>query len=109
MLNIINGIIVDTFQALREEANAQYETKMNVCFICSLNRSVFERRGIDFDFHKEIEHNCLSYFHYLYKILQTDEQELNSLDYQVLLSYRQARTDFFPVNTSLSISQNQSN
>ena len=109
LLNIINGIIVDTFQALREEANAQYETKMNVCFICSLNRSIFERRGIDFDFHKEIEHNCLSYFHYLYKILQTDEQELNSLDYQVLLSYRQARTDFFPVNTSLSISQNQSN
>ena len=42
------------------------------------------------------------HFHLL-KILNTDEQELNSLDYQVLLSFRQTRTDFFPMKTSLSI------
>ena len=108
LLNVINSIIVDTFQALREEANAQYETKMNICFICSLNRNVFDRKGIDFDYHKEQEHNILNYFHYLYKIIKTDEQELNSLDYQVLLSYRQTRTDFFPVNTAISINSNES-
>ena len=40
----------------------------------------------DFDYHKE--HNILNYLYYLYKIIKTDEQELNSLDYQVLLSYK---------------------
>ena len=109
LLNVINSIIVDTFQALREEANAQYETKMNICFICSLNRNVFDRKGIDFDYHKEHEHNILNYFLYLYKIIKTDEQELNSLDYQVLLSYRQTRTDFFPVNTAISINSSENN
>ena len=76
---------------------------MNICFICSLKRGIFERIGLDFEAHKEREHNILNYFHYLLKILNTDEQELNSLDYQVLLSFRQTRTDFFPMKTSLSI------
>ena len=88
-LNAINDIIVDTFQSLREEANELYEIKMNICFICSLNRTIFERIGLDFEQHKEREHNILNYFHYVMKILNTDEQELNSLDYQVLLSFKQ--------------------
>ena len=51
-MNVINSIFVDTFQTLREEANAQYE--MNICFICSLNRNnAFDGKGIDFDYHKE--------------------------------------------------------
>lgn len=102
-LNAINDIIVDTFQSLREEANELYEIKMNICFICSLNRTIFERIGLDFEQHKEREHNILNYFHYVMKILNTDEQELNSLDYQVLLSFKQLRTDFFPMKTSMSI------
>ena len=102
-LNAINDIIVDTFQSLREEANELYEIKMNICFICSLNRTIFERIGLDFEQHKEREHNILNYFHYVMKILNTDEQEFNSLDYQVLLSFKQLRTDFFPMKTSMSI------
>lgn len=72
-LNAINGIIVDTFQSLREEVNELYEIKMNICFICSLNRTIFERIGLDFEQHKEREHNILNYFHYVMKILNTDE------------------------------------
>ena len=56
-LNAINDIIVDTFQSLREEANELYEIKMNICFICSLNRTIFEKIGLDFEQHKEREHN----------------------------------------------------
>ena len=103
LLNVINSIIVDTFQALREEAAEQYETKMNLCFICSLNRSIFERNGLDFENHKEQEHSILNYFHYIFKVIKTDEQELNSLDYQVLLSYKQTKTDFFPVKTAMAL------
>ncbi len=42
------------------------------------------------------------------KNIKTDEQELNSLDYQVLFSYRQIRTDFFSINTAISINSNES-
>ena len=96
-------LMISLWILFREEANELYEIKMNICFICSLNRTIFERIGLDFEQHQEREHNILNYFHYVMKILNTDEQELNSLDYQVLLSFKQLRTDFFPMKTSMSI------
>lgn len=106
MLNVINGIIVDTFQALREQNNLKEDIKANVCYICSLNRSKFEVKGLNFTDHTNIEHNVLNYFYYMFKIQLTDEQDLNSLDYQVLNSIRDTRTDFFPVKKALSLYAN---
>jgi hypothetical protein len=103
MLNIINGIIVDTFQALREQNNLKSDIQENVCYICSLNRSKFEIKGINFNYHKYTEHNILNYFFYIFKLQLTDEQDLNSLDYQVLNSIKDLRTDFFPVKKALSL------
>ncbi len=103
MLNVINGIIVDTFQALREQNNLKEDIKANLCYICSLNRSKFEIKGINFNYHTLCEHSILNYFYYVFKIQLTDEQELNSLDYQVLNSIKELRTDFFPVKKALSL------
>lgn len=41
MLNIVNGIIVDTFQEKREKANTRNDSKKNICYICNTNRSYF--------------------------------------------------------------------
>lgn len=97
IINIINGIIVDTFQALREQNNEIEDIKYNVCFICSLNRSKFESKGINFEDHCMKDHNILNYLEYIIKIQMTDEHDLNSLDYEVLRSIRDHRTDFFPI------------
>jgi hypothetical protein len=97
MINIINGIIVDTFQALREANNERDDVRENVCFICSLNRAKFEIKGINFENHRIKEHNILNYFEYLIKIKMTDEHDLNSLDFEVLNAVIEQRTDFFPV------------
>ncbi len=35
MLNIVNGIIVDTFQEQREKTNNRNDSKKNICYICS--------------------------------------------------------------------------
>ena len=102
LLNIISGVIVDTFQELREKSVEENETKLNICYICSLHRTLFEKRGIDFEYHKDHEHNIMNYFSYIYKIEMTDESELNSLDYQVCQSIKNKRTDFFPINTCVS-------
>lgn len=97
VINIINGIIVDTFQALREQNNKRDYIKENMCFICSLDRSKFESKGVNFEEHIETEHNVLNYLEYIIKITQTDEHDLNSLDYNVLNSIKDRRTDFFPI------------
>jgi len=105
MLNIINGIIVDTFQALREHNNVKEDVRQNVCYICSIKRSKFEVKGIDFDEHLNNEHNIRNYFHYIIKIQQIDEHNLNSTDFQVLNFLKDSRTDFFPVKKALSLNK----
>ena len=103
MLNIINGIIVDTFQALREQNNAKEDVRTNVCYICSIKRSKFEVKGLNFAEHQGADHNILNYFHYIIKIQKVDEHDLNSMDFQVLMFIKEFRTDFFPVKKSISL------
>jgi hypothetical protein len=58
-LNIIFGIIVDTFAELRDAKTAMEEDMNNKCFICAIDRSVFEKNsevGGGFESHIENEH-----------------------------------------------------
>ena len=98
-----SGIIVDKFQDLREKNNELYEEKENVCFICSLHRSNFEIKGIDFEYHQQHEHNIGNYFHYLMKINRTDEHDLNSIDFQVYNAFQQKKIEFFPIKKAKSL------
>ena len=103
ILNIASGIIVDKFQDLRESNEELYEEKENVCFICSLHRSNFEIKGIDFEYHQQQEHNIGNYFHYLMKINRTDEHDLNSIDFQVYNAFLQKKIEFFPIKKAKSL------
>uniref|UniRef100_A0A1I8JKV2 RIH_assoc domain-containing protein n=1 Tax=Macrostomum lignano TaxID=282301 RepID=A0A1I8JKV2_9PLAT len=56
-LNIIFGIIVDTFSELRNmKWTAEVDMRDN-CFICSRNSYDFEHHGMGFDYHVRQEHN----------------------------------------------------
>ena len=37
LINVVNGIIVDTFQQLREEHNKKVDDNLNICYNCNLN------------------------------------------------------------------------
>jgi hypothetical protein len=38
LLNIIFGIIIDTFAELRDKKHSMEEDMKNICFICNINR-----------------------------------------------------------------------
>ena len=38
MINIVSGIIIDTFGSLREEENAKTSDIQDICFICGLEK-----------------------------------------------------------------------
>ena len=44
MLNVLFGIIIDTFAQLRDENTTKKEDMLNVCFICNQRRLVFEKQ-----------------------------------------------------------------
>ena len=66
LLNIIFGIIIDTFGELRALNKAiEYDIK-NKCFICGIDRYTFDRQGEGFEIHIKNDHNL---WHYLYFIM----------------------------------------
>ena len=96
MLNVVNGIIVDTFQEQREKTNNRNDSKKNICYICNTQRTYFEKNGINYESHINVTHSLINYFQYMLTILKTDKQELNSLDFNILEQIQNNQTGFFP-------------
>merc|ERR1712057_92580 len=65
LLNVIFGIIIDTFASLREQMEATILDMKTNCFMCSIDRYTFDRQGTPFDIHIKKEHNMWQYLYYL--------------------------------------------
>ena len=98
ILNIVNGIIVDTFQEIRENNEAYNTEILNTCYICQLKSTDFEGKDISFEGHLLEVHNLFDYFFYLFKIHNTDPHDLNSVDFQVYNCIKNEKITFFPIN-----------
>jgi len=97
-INIVNGIIVDTFQDLRGSTNDKNDISENVCYICSCTRSDIEVAGGNFHDHRTSEHQILYYFYYMFNITSTEVKNLNSLDAQISQAIEKIQSDFFPIH-----------
>lgn len=63
MMNLVLGIIVDTFSQLRQELATREDEMANKCFICSLPSYKFDKHG-GFKKHKREDHNMWMYVYY---------------------------------------------
>ena len=63
MMNLVLGIIVDTFSQLREEEAHRNDEMTSKCFICSLPAYRFEKAG-GFKKHIAHDHNMWMYLYY---------------------------------------------
>jgi hypothetical protein len=72
LLNIIFGIIIDTFGELRAQNKAIEEDIHNKCFICGIERDTFERQAEGFENHIKKDHNV---WHYLYFTMYLKRKE----------------------------------
>merc|ERR1712054_726444 len=75
LLNIVFGIIIDTFASLREMTASKIEDMKNVCFICNIDRYELDKNGTPFDIHIKKEHNQWQYLNYLVYLKTKDETE----------------------------------
>ncbi|KAG9461180.1 hypothetical protein GDO78_017809 [Eleutherodactylus coqui] len=66
VLNLIFGVIIDTFADLRSEKQKKEEILKTTCFICGLERDKFDNKTVSFEEHILSEH-CM--WHYLYFIV----------------------------------------
>jgi hypothetical protein len=102
LLNLIFGIIIDTFSSLRENENEELRTKENKCIICGLTRQEFERKepGAWRNHYKQ-EHNMWAYYCFLVHLETKAPTEFNGLEDYVAACIRQNSLAWIPRNASI--------
>ncbi|CAH1798712.1 unnamed protein product [Owenia fusiformis] len=103
-LNIIFGIIVDTFSELRDLKWKAESDMRDTCFICSRNSYDFEHHGKGFEHHVRHEHNLWAYIFFFIHLNDTKGSDYTALELHVSKMLRQERYDFFPLNRALTLS-----
>jgi inositol 1,4,5-triphosphate receptor type 1 len=103
VLNLIFGVIIDTFADLRSEKQQKELILKNTCFICGLNRSAFDNKTVSFEEHIKCEHNM---WHYLYFIVLTkvkDPTEFTGPESYVYAMVKASNLDWFPRLRAMSL------
>ncbi|KAJ3106266.1 hypothetical protein HDU97_006717 [Phlyctochytrium planicorne] len=108
LLNVIFGIIFDTFGQLREDRNAISTDLKSNCFICSIHASEFQRHSRGFDYHIKHEHNIWHYLFFLVHLQTKDPTELTSHETYVTELLLKNDISFFPVNRAMSLNRQES-
>ena len=105
LLNIIFGIIVDTFGELRAIRNRTEEEMKDFCFICSLSRYTLDHEGSGFTNHTRNEHRMWNYLFYLLYIQSKPVYDLTGLETYVYEKYRKRDPSWFPVGRAQCVEQ----
>jgi len=106
LLNLIFGIIIDTFSSLREKANEEKTLMENKCTICGLTRQEFERREPGgWQRHYKHEHNVWSYYAYLVHLQTKPATEFTGLEDFVAAKVAQRSLAWLPRHRALALEQ----
>lgn len=96
VLNLIFGVIIDTFADLRSEKQRKEQTLRDNCFICGLNRSAFDNKTVSYDEHIKCEHNMWHYLYFIVLIKVKDPTEFTGPESYVYAMVKASNLDWFP-------------
>ena len=88
MLNLIFGIIIDTFSSIRAQEDSNKLDQRNKCFICSYDLGTINqktKRG--FEYHIKNEHYMWNYIFYLIYLEKKGASDLSSLESYIWTSF----------------------
>ncbi|KAI8801199.1 hypothetical protein BJ742DRAFT_838177 [Cladochytrium replicatum] len=103
LLNVIFGIIFDTFGQLREEHQSILNDLKSTCFVCSINASEFDRNAVSFAHHLKKEHNLMHYLFFIVHLQIKDPTEYTSHESYVSEMLEMQDYSFFPINRAMSL------
>ena len=104
-LNVVFGIIVDTFSELRADKNQIAEKMVSHCFICGLRSSDFERFGQGWKHHITKEHHMWDYLYLQRYFDEKDPTEYTFLEQYVAEHIYLGSNQYFPFGRALSLQQ----
>ena len=106
MLNIIFGIIIDTFSGLRSDKNVRAYDTTETCFVCSLGRQVFDRAANSpdgFKDHIKNDHHMWNYLYFIFFLWEQDKDDDDGLEYYVRHKIIQNEITWFPMSQAMCL------
>merc|ERR1719348_501251 len=103
VLNLIFGVIIDTFADLRTEKNNKEEVIKNTCFICGLKRKAFDNKNVTFEEHIRAEHNMWHYLFFIVLVKVKDPTEFTGPESYVHQMVKDKCLDWFPRLRAISL------
>lgn len=108
LLSIIFGIIIDTFSSLRAEKNRRMIDTTEVCFICGIDKQVFDRASDEpdgFRNHVQLDHNMWNYLYYIFMLWEQDRDDDDGLEQYVRKAIEANEITWFPIRKAIRLDQ----
>lgn len=100
MLELVFGIIIETFRELRIEEHRSHFDKMNICFICGVSKDDLEKDKKNFVEHCEKDHNVWNYVNYMVRLKFSNPHDLNAINSYTLELINKKNITWFPIYKS---------
>ncbi|XP_046681904.1 inositol 1,4,5-trisphosphate receptor isoform X6 [Homalodisca vitripennis] len=107
VLNLIFGVIIDTFADLRSEKQHKELILKNTCFVCGLNRSAFDNKTVSFEEHIKCEHNMWHYLYFIVLVKVKDPTEFTGPESYVYAMVKDRNLDWFPRLRAMSLAADE--
>ncbi|KAK9516864.1 hypothetical protein VZT92_024773 [Zoarces viviparus] len=103
VLNLIFGVIIDTFADLRSEKQRKEEILKTTCFICGLERDKFDNKTVSFEEHIKSEHSMWHYLYFLVLVRVKDPTEYTGPESYVAQMIAEKNLEWFPRMRAMSL------
>jgi len=107
LLNILFGIIVDTFASMRELKTRKDQDKINFCYICNNGKVDFEKQQLGgFGKHIEDDHNLWFYVFYIVHLKTKSFSDYTGVESYVYGCYDKEEVGWMPADRAICLEQN---
>ncbi|XP_047650677.1 inositol 1,4,5-trisphosphate receptor type 3 isoform X2 [Phacochoerus africanus] len=107
VLNLIFGVIIDTFADLRSEKQKKEEVLKTTCFICGLERDKFDNKTVSFEEHIKFEHNMWNYLYFIVLVRVKNKTDYTGPESYVAQMIKNKNLDWFPRMRAMSLVSNE--
>jgi inositol 1,4,5-triphosphate receptor type 1/inositol 1,4,5-triphosphate receptor type 3 len=103
VFQMVGGIIIDNFSALRQSQGETDEDRDNICFICGLHRTELNKlygNEDGYTEHIKIDHYFWNYMFLIFNLLKKNPKTLMGIDDFIFTNYNENQsTAWIPLNT----------
>nr|CCC49618.1 conserved hypothetical protein, fragment [Trypanosoma vivax Y486] len=105
-LNIMFGIIIDTFGELRDGKRERERDLTSTCFVCGLDADRLEKTHLGgFRAHVKHEHNMWMYLYFMHYLRRKDPNHFTGQESYVHEKIQRNDLSFFPEDTCLALQE----